>query len=439
MSQNDKMDMGTLGGSPGGEVLEQEYAEQVHEEHLQDTFPDTVPEPMEPSDYPEMDLVEDFPNVDETFMAIAKSIEANGHDKGDRTGTGTRSTFGQKMVFDVSGGKLALITTKKIFTRSFIHEMLWFISGQTNIKYLKENGVSIWDNWTRPDSVRKAYVHGVMGEMQIVDGDIGPGYGKQWRRWPDTRLVDADLWKNKYETFKKRGFEMVAQTVDGQVVIHRDIDQLQDVINQIKHNPDSRRIIMSAWNAAEIDEMMLPPCHTFTQWYTQLMSAEEALSNVGITSLLWQQIEDYEGIFRNKDTVIYSYPPNSDKTQEDVVNEIIEHFNIPTRRLYCQLYCRSQDFLVGSPFNIAQYSLLMHMVAQVTNTVADTLIWIGGDTHIYQNQFELFQEQKERESIACVPRVVLNPEIKNIDDFTFEDITIEGYESWPRIDYPVAI
>lgn len=251
----------------------------------------------------------------------------HGTDKSDRTGTGTKSVFGYQMRFDLSEG-FPLLTTKKVHTKSIIHELLWFLKGDTNIKYLKENGVSIWDEWADED------------------GNLGPVYGSQWRSW---------------------------QAADGSTV-----DQITNVISQIRKNPDSRRLIVSAWNAGEIEKMKLPPCHAFFQFY------------------------------------------------------------VANGKLSCQLYQRSADIFLGVPFNIASYALLTMMVAQVCNLQPGEFVHTLGDAHIYSNHFEQVALQLSRQP-GPLPHMKLNPGIKNIFDFKFEDFTIENYNPHPAIKAPVAV
>ncbi|MBF8962395.1 thymidylate synthase [Pontibacter sp. FD36] len=261
------------------------------------------------------------------YLDLIQHILDKGVKKEDRTGTGTLSVFGYQMRFDLAEG-FPLVTTKKVHLKSIIHELLWFLKGDTNISYLKENGVTIWDEWAD------------------ANGDLGPVYGSQWRSWP---------------------------TPDG-----RHIDQITQVVNQLKNNPDSRRIIVSAWNVAEIENMKLPPCHAFYQFYV----AEGKLS--------------------------------------------------------CQLYQRSADVFLGVPFNIASYALLVLMMAQVTGLEPGEFIWTGGDTHLYLNHLEQAQLQLTREPHA-LPTMRLNPNVKNIFDFKFEDFKLENYVSHPGIKAPVAV
>jgi thymidylate synthase len=251
----------------------------------------------------------------------------HGHRKSDRTGTGTVSVFGHQMRFDLGAG-FPLVTTKKCHLKSILHELLWFLKGDTNIRYLKENGVSIWDEWADEN------------------GDLGPVYGYQWRSWP---------------------------TPDG-----RHIDQISQVIEQIKRTPDSRRLIVSAWNVADVDKMKLPPCHAFFQFY------------------------------------------------------------VADGRLSCQLYQRSADIFLGVPFNIASYALLTLMVAQVCGLKPGDFVHTLGDAHLYLNHIEQAHLQLSREP-RPLPAMRLNPEVTDIFSFKFEDFSLENYDSHPAIKAPVAV
>ena len=261
------------------------------------------------------------------YLDLLQEIMDHGTVKSDRTGVGTKSIFGHQMRFDLSEG-FPLLTTKKVHLRSIIHELLWFISGDTNIGYLHDNKVSIWDEWAD------------------ANGDLGPVYGKQWRSW---------------------------DTPDG-----RSIDQLSEVIETIKRNPDSRRMIVCAWNPSDVDKMALPPCHCFFQFY------------------------------------------------------------VADGRLSCQLYQRSADTFLGVPFNIASYALLTMIIAQVCGLKPGEFVHTTGDTHIYLNHFDQVREQLSR-TPRPLPVMKLNPEVKDIFRFRYEDFTLEGYDPWPAIKAPVAV
>ncbi|MXV52518.1 thymidylate synthase [Pedobacter sp. HMF7647] len=270
------------------------------------------------------------------YLDLMKHVLEHGAQKHDRTGTGTISVFGYQMRFNLQDG-FPLVTTKKVHLRSIIHELIWFLKGDTNISYLKENGVSIWDEWADKN------------------GNLGPVYGSQWRSWPKP---------------------------DG-----GHIDQISQVVNQLKNNPDSRRIIVSAWNVAEVENMALPPCHSFFQFYVA--------------------------------------PPDKSKGE--------------TRgKLSCQLYQRSADIFLGVPFNIASYALLTMMMAQVCDLEPADLIHTLGDAHLYNNHLEQVSLQLSREP-RPLPVMKLNPAVKNIFDFKYEDFSLENYDPYPAIKAPVAV
>lgn len=312
-------------------------------------------------------------DADRNYHDVIEDILVNGKDRNDRTGEGTRSIFGRAYRYDCSNGKIPLLTTKKVLTRAFIHEMLWFISGSDRIEYLKANNVNIWDSWVIPGTE----VYDDSGKL--IGGSLNKVYGMQWRRWEDTRVVPiTDL-----EHYLSKGFFVVGNLEGTNLVtITRHIDQLQNAINQLRNNPDSRRILVSAWNPGLIEEQALPPCHWAFQFYSEVVGGQ--------------------------------------------------------RKLHVLLNIRSNDCGIGKPFNSPQYALLLHMVAQVTGHVPGELIYVGGDMHLYQNQLDIARGQIERQPINCNPIVKLNPDIKEIDDFTFDDILIEGYLSHPAIKYPAA-
>ena len=261
------------------------------------------------------------------YHDLLERILSDGAEKHDRTGTGTLSVFGHQMRFDLAAG-FPLLTTKKLHTKSIIHELLWFLAGDTNVRYLRENGVTIWDEWAD------------------ANGDLGPIYGYQWRSWP---------------------------AYDG-----RKIDQLSEVMAQIRKNPSSRRLIVSAWNVGDIPRMKLPPCHAFFQFY------------------------------------------------------------VADGRLSCQLYQRSADIFLGVPFNIASYALLTHLVAQHTDLEAGDFVWTGGDCHLYVNHLEQVETQLSRAPLP-LPRLVIKRRPPTLFDYRFDDFEIAGYQSHPAIRAPVAV
>jgi thymidylate synthase len=275
------------------------------------------------------------------YLQLLQHILDNGAVKEDRTGTGTKSVFGYQMRFNLQDG-FPLVTTKKVHLKSIIHELLWFLKGETNIKYLTDNGVKIWDEWAD------------------ANGELGPVYGKQWRSWAGANG----------ETF----------------------DQVKDVVQQLKTNPDSRRIIISAWNVAELSQMALMPCHSFIQFYVS--------------------------------------PPS--------LTPIPTQKGVGKRKLSCQLYQRSADVFLGVPFNIASYALLTMMLAQVCDMECGDFVHTFGDVHIYNNHMEQVATQLSRQPFP-LPTMKINPDVKDIFDFTFEDFTLENYECHQSIKAPVAV
>ena len=261
------------------------------------------------------------------YLDLMRHVYEHGTDKADRTGTGTRSVFGHQMRFNLQDG-FPLVTTKKVHIKSIVYELLWFLQGSTNVRWLQDNGVTIWDEWAD------------------ADGELGPVYGSQWRSWP---------------------------TPNGE-----HIDQIAELIAQIKRNPDSRRLIVSAWNVAEIPRMKLPPCHAFFQFY------------------------------------------------------------VADGKLSCQLYQRSADIFLGVPFNIASYALLVHMVAQQTGLDVGDFVWTGGDCHLYSNHFEQVETQLAREPLP-LPKLHIKRKPESIFDYQYEDFEIVGYQTPAAIKAPVAV
>ncbi len=319
------------------------------------------------------------------YLKMARHILENGVDKADRTGTGTRSVFGYQARYNLREG-FPLATTKRVFLKGIIHELLWFLKGDTNIQYLRDNGVTIWDEWADEN------------------GDLGPVYGYQWRNWP---------------------------APDG-----TKIDQIRNVIETLKTRPDDRRIIVSAWNVAAVEgkdpmgPMALPPCHAFFQFYSAPLSAEERLA------LLRETDSDAA------DTVVGHCSKDPAKMltldNEDLAQDLLDDAGVPRRALSCQMYQRSADCFLGVPFNVSSYALLTMMVAQVTGHALGDFVHTTGDLHIYRNHFDQIKEQLTREP-RPLPTMKLNPEIKDIFDFRYEDFELVGYDPHPAIKAPVAV
>lgn len=313
------------------------------------------------------------------YQALLRHILDTGVHKTDRTGTGTQSCFGYQMRFDLQKG-FPLVTTKKVHLKSIIYELLWFLKGETNIGYLKEHGVKIWDEWADEN------------------GDLGPVYGKQWRSW---------------------------EGKDGKVV-----DQVSDLIAQIKKNPDSRRLIISAWNVADLPEMALMPCHNMFQFY--VAEAPYYIDGNRIYDAELEETSPSAYVLKAKDAngKTYSLRLNEGEAQD---------FNRSRKpRLSCQLYQRSADVFLGVPFNIASYALLTMMIAQVCGLEPGEFVHTFGDVHIYNNHMEQVKLQLTREPFP-LPTMKLNPGVKNIFEFRFEDFTLENYQSHPSIKAPVAV
>lgn len=282
-------------------------------------------------------------NNEQAYLDLLQYVMNNGTEKGDRTGTGTISHFGAQLRFNLADG-FPLLTTKKVHFKSVVYELLWFLSGSTHVGYLQQNNVRIWNEWATAAQTAR---------FDRVEGDLGPIYGHQWRNYGASKKADGS-----YAT-------------DG-------VDQIANVINQIKTNPDSRRLIVSGWNPCEAEQVALPPCHTLFQFF------------------------------------------------------------VADNKLSCQLYQRSADLFLGVPFNIASYALLTQMVAQVCDLEVGEFIWTGGDCHIYQNHREQVNLQLTR-SLYKLPTLTLNPNVKDIFAFEYEDISVDNYESHPAIKAPVAV
>ena len=280
---------------------------------------------------------------EQAYLDLLQYVMNNGTEKGDRTGTGTISHFGAQLRFNLADG-FPLLTTKKVHFKSIVYELLWFLTGSTHVEYLQQHNVRIWNEWATAAQTAR---------FNRAEGDLGPIYGHQWRNYGASKKADGSY------------------AADG-------VDQITDVINQIKTNPNSRRLIVSGWNPCEGEQVALPPCHTLFQFF------------------------------------------------------------VADNKLSCQLYQRSADLFLGVPFNIASYALLTQMVAQVCDLEVGEFIWTGGDCHIYQNHREQVDLQLTR-SLYALPTLTLNPDIKDIFAFEYEDISVDGYESHPAIKAPVAV
>ncbi|WP_201509354.1 thymidylate synthase [Psychrobacter alimentarius] len=281
---------------------------------------------------------------EQAYLNLLHQVLTEGTEKGDRTGTGTLSHFGAQLRFDLASG-FPLLTTKKVHFKSIVYELLWFLSGSTHVDYLQKNGVRIWNEWATAEQTAR---------FNRPEGDLGPVYGHQWRNYGASKNAEEASYNN-----------------DG-------VDQITQVVEQIKSNPNSRRLIVSGWNPGEAEQVALPPCHTLFQFF------------------------------------------------------------VADNKLSCQLYQRSADLFLGVPFNIASYALLTHMVAQVCGLDVGEFIWTGGDCHIYQNHREQVELQLTR-SLYELPTLMLNPDVDDIFAFNYEDISVNGYESHPAIKAKVAV
>lgn len=350
------------------------------------------------------------------YLELIHTVLNEGHEKADRTGTGTISIFGHQMRFDLRKG-FPLVTTKKLHLRSIIHELLWFLKGDTNIQYLKDNNVSIWDEWADEN------------------GDLGPVYGQQWREWSDTKLVSH--WDDaSKKALYDRGYHYSGSIARDDpskslAVFSKRFDQIQTVIDQLRNDPDNRRIIVSAWNVGDLADMALAPCHSFFQFYSRPMMGKE------LDSYLAEYLKtDARLAAKHAEQVALC---EADPEGSHVSAHMFCLTNdIPTRVLSCQLYQRSADVFLGVPFNIASYALLVHMVAQQVGMVAGDFIWTGGDTHLYKNHLEQATLQLSRVP-HDLPKLVIKNKPDTIFDYKFEDFEIVGYESHPAIKAPVAI
>lgn len=341
------------------------------------------------------------------YLALMQDILDNGVVKKDRTGVGTLSVFGRQLRFDLKEG-FPLVTTKKVHLKSIIHELLWFLNGDTNVKYLQENGVKIWNEWSDEE------------------GNLGPVYGKQWREWRDCKVVEChDV--GRTQQLMQRGYKYIGNMKeDGTtyLVYEKAHDQISKVIQQLREDPDSRRIIVSAWNVADLDDMALNPCHNYFQFYTTEMPLLERLD--------WYEVNEPEK-FASAPLINHE-----DIDDEERLHETLDREGIPRRKLSCFYMMRSNDYLLGAPFNIASYALLTHMIAQQLNMVPDELVYSGVDVHLYSNHLEQAKLQLTREPYP-LPKLVIKRKPDSIFDYKYEDFELVGYQSHDTIKAPIAV
>ena len=341
------------------------------------------------------------------YLALMQDILDNGVVKKDRTGVGTLSVFGRQLRFDLKEG-FPLVTTKKVHLKSIIRELLWFLNGDTNVKYLQENGVKIWNEWANEE------------------GDLGPVYGHQWREWRDCKVVEChDV--RRTQQLMQRGYKYIGNMKeDGTtyLVYEKAHDQISKVIQQLREDPDSRRIIVSAWNVSDLDDMALNPCHNYFQFYTTEMTLLERLD--------WYEVNEPEK-FASAPLINHE-----DIDDEERLHETLDREGIPRRKLSCFYMMRSNDYLLGAPFNVASYALLTHMIAQQLNMVPDELVYSGVDVHLYSNHLEQAKLQLTREPYP-LPKLVIKRKPDSIFDYKYEDFELVGYQAHPHIAAPVAV
>lgn len=355
-------------------------------------------------------------NVDNQYLNLVNEIIEHGEVKDTRAGK-TRSLFGKQLRFNLKEG-LPMLTTKKMFSKGVIHELLWFIKGDTNIKYLIDNGVHIWDDDAYRyflDIREKAYGPvNVESETVISKEEFLEGV-KQQIRWEDIGYTWGDLNKVYGYQWTKWGGH----------------NQIEEVIETLKKNPDDRRMIISAWNVEDIPDMALPPCHFCCQFYTKKMTEEERWNYFEAHML---KEDDEEGRYNLSVSRGENYLKGS-------LVAYLDRMNVPSRKLSCMWNQRSCDCCLGIPFNILSYSILTHMIAQCVNMDVDELIFNGGDVHVYENHVEIFknEQSKRHPKLYALPTLKLNQQIKNINDFTYDDIKIEDYQSYSKINYPLSV
>lgn len=328
---------------------------------------------------------------DEQYLNLVRHVLDKGVRKSNRTGTDTVSVFGYQMRFDLRDGTIPLLTSKKMHTRSIIHEILWYLQGADNTKYLKDNKVTIWDEWADEN------------------GNLGPVYGKQWRQWLG-KIKTSDVAPPPPTPHYK---------IMDQYVYQETIDQIAELITRLKTNPHDRRMIVTAWNVADLPDMALPPCHYTFQCYAKPMSTKERI--------MWASKSYY--VYD-----LFGVP-------EDKIDDMLDAADVPKYELSLMLNQRSCDIGLGVPFNIVQYSILLRMIAEVVNMAPGDFVWNGGDAHIYVDHFDGLHEQLNNAQAGLYesPTFRFARGITDIDDFKYEDFIIDGYKSWPTIKMDVAV
>lgn len=376
--------------------------------------------------------------ADNIFKKVANIILKNGEKKFDRTGVGTLSIFGTQERFKVTNF-FPLLSLRKIHIKSIIHELLWFLGaydekykkfGNTNIKYLKMNGVNFWDEWVYKEYNRLREYRSDLDYLTIEQfgdkiknnddfalefGDLGPIYGRSWTNWGGKTKEDI-IKQDIEEIITDKGEKVFIQKPDKiKLTKINGINQVNNIINLLKKDPDSRRIIIETWNVSEIDNMLLTPCHKTVQFYSTLMNNKE-------------RYYEFSKWAKNKNININGLNLNDASTK----------FNFPTRKLSLQIYIRSQDFYLGWSYNIAEYAIFLHMISQICNMLPYELVWTGGDVHLYNNSIDATKELMNRHSMSS-PILLLNSNIKNIYDFRYDDIKIMEYDAHQNIKVDVAV
>lgn len=326
------------------------------------------------------------------YLDLLEDVLLNGKYREDRTGTGTYSVFGKQICFNLQDG-FPLLTTKKLHTKSIIYELLWFLKGDTNTKYLNDNGVHIWDEWADKN------------------GDLGPIYGKQWRKW-----IRSTEWERDGNSYTVSSPE--------------EIDQIKTLIENLKNDPFSRRHIISAWNVGDLDKMALMPCHVMFQFYVEQMTDQER-ANYAYNNGFIQAPYICLSVWKNR---------MLNQTKGDITGKYFDELKVPKYKLSCQLYQRSGDLFLGVPFNISSYALLTHMIAQVCGYAVGDFVHTFGDLHLYSNHTEQAKLLLTRKNdLYKLPTLWLNPDVIDIDNFKFDDINIIGYQSHPSIKGDIAV